>query len=174
MKKILLLSDTHGYMDEAILRHADTCDEIWHAGDIGNVEVSDVLEKKKLFRAVYGNIDGQDIRIRYPKTVRFVCEGMDVLMTHIAGKPDTYAADVKQILQHRPPQVLICGHSHILMVKRSPRFGCLHLNPGAAGKHGFHHVRTMLRFEIDRGRMSKMEVIELGPRAELKSAKTVG
>ncbi|MCU0433035.1 MAG: metallophosphatase family protein [Bacteroidia bacterium] len=174
MRKILLLSDTHGYIDEAILRYAEGCDEIWHGGDIGTTEVSDALEQKKLFRAVHGNIDGQEIRIRYPKINRFVCEGMDILMIHIAGKPDTYTAEVKQILQYRPPQVLVCGHSHILMVKRSERYGCMHLNPGAAGKHGFHHVRTMLRFVIDKGRMSNMEVIELGPRAELKSTKTVG
>lgn len=174
MKRILLLSDTHNYIDEAIIRYAESCDEIWHAGDIGTAEVSNVLEKIKPFRAVYGNIDGNDIRIRYPKHIRFVCEGMDIFMTHIAGKPDTYAADVKQLIQFRPPQVLICGHSHILMVKRSPKYGCMHLNPGAAGKHGFHHVRTMLRFSISNGKMSNMEVIELGPRAELKSTKPIG
>ncbi len=174
MRKILLLSDTHNYIDEAIIRHAENCDEIWHAGDIGTTEVSDALERIKPFRAVYGNIDGNDIRIRYPKYIRFVCDGMDVCITHIAGKPDTYAADVKQLIERNPPQVLICGHSHILMVKRSPKYGFLHLNPGAAGKHGFHHVRTMLRFTIDRGKMSNMEVIELGPRAALKSTKTIG
>lgn len=166
MRKILLLSDTHDYLDPGVLRHAETCDEIWHAGDIGTCAVSDALEAIKPFRAVYGNVDGADVRIRYPKVNRFSCAGVDVFMTHIAGKPDTYTADVKTLLLVKPPQLFICGHSHILLVKRSPRYGFLHLNPGAAGKHGFHQVKTMLRFTLDAGRILNMEAIELGPRAE--------
>ncbi len=164
MKRIALLSDTHGYIDDRILAHCESCDEIWHGGDIGTIKVADALEKLKPFRAVYGNIDGQDIRIRYPKNLRFMCEEVDVLMTHIAGRPENYVAEVKSIMQVNPPQIFVCGHSHILLVKFENRWNVLHLNPGAAGISGFHKTRTMLRFTIDGKDIREMEVVELGKR----------
>ncbi|HET6991792.1 MAG TPA: metallophosphoesterase family protein [Bacteroidia bacterium] len=164
MRRIALLSDTHSYIDDRIIEHCRSCDEIWHAGDIGNVNVADSLEKIKMFRAVYGNIDGQDIRIRYPETLRFNCEEVDVMMTHIAGKPDRYVAEVKAVMKINPPQLFICGHSHILLVKYEKKYNCLHMNPGAAGISGFHKVRTMLRFTIDGKNIRDLEVVELGKR----------
>ncbi|MGL4596901.1 MAG: metallophosphoesterase family protein [Bacteroidia bacterium] len=170
MRRILLLSDTHGHLDPAIWKYVDACDEIWHAGDIGTAAVCDELEKRKPLRAVYGNIDGQDVRIRYPENLRFMCEGVDVWMTHIAGRPENYPAKIKAGMQVRAPKIFICGHSHLLLVKFSQEFRCLHLNPGAAGVHGFHHVKTMLRFVIEGSEIKNMEVIELGPRAAKKTA----
>jgi putative phosphoesterase len=164
MKKIVLLSDTHSYIDDRIIEYCKGGDEIWHAGDIGNVKVSDALEKTKPFKAVYGNIDGQDIRVRYPETLRFFCEEVDVMMTHIAGRPEKYVASVKEIMKINPPKIFICGHSHMLLVKYEKKYNCLHLNPGAAGISGFHQKRTMLRFVIDGKDIRDMEVIELGKR----------
>ena len=161
MMKIGLLSDTHSYLDPAIFTHFSACDELWHAGDFGNEEVLDALEAFKPVRAVYGNIDGQPLRIRIPETLRFTCEEVNVLMTHIGGYPGKYQAKVKQALLEEPAQLFICGHSHILKAQYDPSFQCLHLNPGAAGKQGWHQVRTIMRFEIDGKRILNLEVIEL-------------
>lgn len=164
MKKILLLSDTHGYLDDRIKEYAQNADEIWHAGDIGTIALTDELEKINPVRAVYGNIDGQDVRKVFPKVNRFFCEEVDVMMTHIAGRPEHYTDEVKKVMLQNPPKIFICGHSHILLVKYEKKYGVLHLNPGAAGIHGFHKFRTMLRFKIDGKDIKEMEVIELGKR----------
>lgn len=166
--KIGLLSDTHGYLDENIFTHFETCDEIWHAGDIGDITLIDKLAAFKPVRAVYGNIDGQDIRLTYPKDQRFVCESLHIWITHIGGYPPRYNPAVLAALQQNTPDIFICGHSHILKVMPDRVHGnLLHINPGAAGKHGFHHIRTVVRFEITSKKVSKMEVIELGKRAAL-------
>jgi putative phosphoesterase len=164
MKRIGLLSDTHGHLDEAIFRHFADCDEIWHAGDIGEESVIDLLEAFKPTRIVFGNIDNVQIRMRTNEHLRFNCEGLDVWMTHIGGRPGNYATPVRAELRANPPGLFICGHSHICMVKFDPSYAMIHMNPGAAGKHGFHHMRTMLRFEIDKSKVQKAEVIELGAR----------
>lgn len=161
MKRIGLLSDTHGYWDERYLKYFDTCDEIWHAGDIGSQEVADRLAAFRPLRAVYGNIDGQNMRLRFPEINRFTLEGADVLMKHIGGYPGKYDPSVRQILTTQPPQLFISGHSHILKVKYDPKLHLLHINPGAAGKYGFHKVRTLVRFSISEGAFSDLEVIEL-------------
>ena len=166
MKRIGLLSDTHSYLDEAVLRHFEHCDEIWHAGDIGDESVIDALEEFKPTRIVFGNIDNTAIRKRTQENLRFNCEGIDVWITHIGGRPGNYATTVRAELKANPPGLFICGHSHICMVKLDPTFGMIYMNPGAAGKHGFHHVRTILRFEIDAGKVQKAEVVELGARAK--------
>jgi hypothetical protein len=167
MKRIGLLSDTHGFLDPALLKHFEACDEVWHAGDIGNVAVANALEAFKPFRAVYGNIDGQPIRIRYPENQIFEVEGLKVLMTHIGGYPGRYTARVKGLLQKHRPGLYICGHSHILKVMPDPKLGLLHINPGACGKEGFHQIRTAVRFVIDNGVVGQLEVIELGKRGAL-------
>ena len=161
MKRIGLLSDTHGYWDERYARHFAECDEVWHAGDIGSLEVAERFEAFKPFRAVYGNIDGRDIRLRYPKIQRFTIEGADVLIKHIGGYPGNYDASIRSALYHQPPTLFISGHSHILKVMHDNRLNTLHMNPGAAGIHGFHKVRTLLRFTVDNGAFSNLEVIEL-------------
>ncbi|MFD2742633.1 MULTISPECIES: metallophosphoesterase family protein [Sphingobacterium] len=159
--KIGLLSDTHSFLDDAVFYHFDGCDEVWHAGDFGNREVADKLAAFKPFRGVYGNIDGTDIRQSYPENSRFTCEEMDVWMTHIGGYPGKYAPAVKTEIQSNPPKLFISGHSHILKVQYDPRLQLLHLNPGAAGKQGWHKVRTLMRFDIIGDRVENMEVIEL-------------
>lgn len=164
MKKIGLLSDTHSYLDEAIFKHFDSCDEIWHAGDFGNIELVDTLTAFKPLRGVYGNIDGKDVRAMFPEQSRFVCEGVDVYMIHIGGYPKNYQPFVKNIMQVNPPKLFISGHSHILKVMYDKDYSCLHLNPGAAGKHGWQKMRTLLRFTIDGDSIQNMELIELGPR----------
>lgn len=160
MTKILLLSDTHSYIDDAILRYASEADEIWHAGDIGDLKVTDALSKKAKLRAVYGNIDEAKIRGEFPEHNRFSCEGVDVWMTHIGGYPPKYNNRVRDELRHNPPRLFICGHSHILKVMPDPKLNLIHMNPGAVGKHGFHKVRTMLRFTIDGKKIENLEVIE--------------
>ncbi|MBF0598091.1 metallophosphoesterase family protein [Faecalibacter rhinopitheci] len=160
MKKILLLSDTHSYIDDRILEYAKQADEIWHAGDIGDISVMDQLEKIKPVRAVYGNIDDHTVRAVYPLNNRFTLEGVDVWITHIGGYPGKYNPKIKNDILSNPPKVFICGHSHILKVMPDKNLGLIHLNPGAVGKHGFHHVRTMLRFELDNGKIQNLEVIE--------------
>ncbi len=162
MKKILLISDTHGHIDEKMLNYAAQADEVWHAGDIGDLRVTDELKKIKPLRAVCGNIDGAQARLEFPLDNRFTCEGVDVWITHIAGYPGKYNGRINEILRHNPPRLLICGHSHILKVMNDPKFGHLHMNPGAAGTSGFHQVRTMLRFSLDIGKISELEVIEMG------------
>ncbi len=160
MKRILLLSDTHGYIDERILEWAKQADEVWHAGDIGNIEVADKLEKQGLFRAVYGNIDGNTIRQTYPLDNRFMCEEVSVWITHIGGYPGRYNARVKHLLYNDPPKLFITGHSHILKVMNDQRLHMLHMNPGAIGKQGFHRKRTMLRFVIEGKEIKNLEIIE--------------
>lgn len=164
MTKIGLISDTHSYIDDSILRHFDACDEIWHAGDFGNKAVADTLAAHKPLRGVYGNIDGQDIRQVYLEHLRFYCEGVDVWMTHIGGYPSNYNVAIRKAITTNPPKLFICGHSHILKVMYDEKLQCLHLNPGAAGKHGWHKVRTLLRFIIDEERIEGLEVIELSGR----------
>ncbi len=161
MKRIGLLSDTHGYWDERYLKHFESCDEIWHAGDIGSLEVAERLEAFRPLRAVYGNIDGQDIRLRFPEVNRFTLEGADVLIKHIGGYPGKYDPSIKNVLLTHPPRLFISGHSHILKVKYDKTLRMLHLNPGAAGKYGFHTVRTLMRFTINNGNFFDLEVIEL-------------
>ena len=165
MKRIGLLSDTHGYIDEQILDHFKECDEIWHAGDWGNSIVNDTLESFKPVRGVYGNIDGKENRLIYPKDLVFEIEGVKVYMTHIGGYPTRYNKDSRPIILEEKPNLFISGHSHILKVIPDNKMNLLHMNPGAAGKHGFHQMRTMLRFEIDNGKIENLQVIELGKRA---------
>jgi len=160
MKRILLLSDTHGYMDNAILSHVKWADEVWHAGDIGTSEVTDSIQNFTYLRAVYGNIDGMSIRNEFPLDQRFQCEGIEVLMTHIGGYPGRYENRVRQLLDQSAPDLFICGHSHILKVLRDKKRNLLHMNPGAVGKQGFHKVRTMLRFEVEGKELKNLEVIE--------------
>lgn len=163
MKKIGLLTDTHGFLDERIYKHFKDVDEIWHAGDWGSMEVVNKLQAFKPIRGVYGNIDGQDIRMIFPKHLRFMCEGMDVWLTHIGGYPERYDANVKPEIFNNPPKLFVCGHSHILKVKYDNKLDLLHINPGAAGKHGIHQVQTLIRFEIDGSNIQNLEVIELTP-----------
>ena len=164
LTRIGLISDTHNYLDEAVFKHFENCDEVWHAGDFGTSAVSDSLKAFKPVKGVYGNIDGYDIRSEFPETIRFRCEGVEVLMTHIGGYPGRYAPGIREQLYANPPQLFICGHSHILKVIFDPKIKCLHMNPGAAGQHGWHKVRTLIRFEIDGKDMKNCQVIELGKR----------
>ncbi|NPA43387.1 MAG: metallophosphoesterase family protein [Chlorobi bacterium] len=159
-KKIVLLSDTHGTYDDFIDNHIREADEIWHAGDIGTPEVLDRLEAVAPVRAVYGNIDGKDIRIRVPEYLVFDVEGLKVLMLHIGGYPGKYTPRAKELIARYRPDLFISGHSHILKVIRDPAFDLLHMNPGAAGKSGFHKVRTLLRFEAADGKLQNLEVVE--------------
>ncbi len=164
MKRIGLLSDTHGFLDTRIERYFAECDEVWHAGDIGSEAVADWLEAFKPLRAVHGNIDGPALRQRYPEDQRFECEGLQVWITHIGGYPGRYARRVRTLLPQYRPDLFICGHSHILKVMPDKRHGLLHLNPGACGREGFHKVKTLLRFTCAEGQVKDLEVIELGPR----------
>ncbi len=161
MLRIGLLSDTHAYWDEKYLQYFESCDEIWHAGDIGSLEVAQRLAAFRPFRAVYGNIDGQEIRRLYPQINRFTVEGAEVLIKHIGGYPGNYDSSIRGSLLARPPKLFISGHSHILKVKYDKTLGMLHINPGAAGLYGFHKVRTLVRFVIDNGVFKDLEVIEL-------------
>lgn len=163
--KIGLLSDTHGYLDDRILDYFKDCDEIWHAGDVGDITVTDKLKSFKKLRCVYGNIDGGEIRKEFRETLRFSLNGVHFLITHIGGKPYVYSKNIKNEIMNNPPDVFICGHSHILKVQFDKRINVLYINPGAAGKHGFHKVRTVIRFEIKNKGLKNMEVIELGTRA---------
>lgn len=164
--KIGLLSDTHGYLDERIFKHLADCDELWHAGDIGGLAIADELTAFKPLEAVYGNIDGRETRLMYPEDLWIEREGLLVWMTHIGGYPPKYNARIKEILTHRQPHIFVCGHSHILKVMRdAKRNNMLCLNPGAAGKQGFHKIRTLLKFELQQQKISNMQVIELGKRA---------
>jgi len=164
MRKIGLLSDTHGFLDESVFIHFKDCDEVWHAGDFGSLDIIDKLTAFKPFRGVWGNIDDKDIRAVCPENQRFECEGVDVWMTHIGGYPGRYSPLIKEELIGNPPKLFICGHSHILKVQFDPKLQLLHINPGAAGKQGWHTVRTLIRFDIDNERILNLEVIELGNR----------
>ena len=161
MVRIGLLSDTHGYWDEKYVKYFENCDEIWHAGDIGSLEVARNFMDFRPFRAVYGNVDGQDIRKLFPQVNRFTIEGAEILIKHIGGYPGKYDPSISGSILVRPPKLFISGHSHILKVKFDKTLGMLHINPGAAGKSGFHKVRTMVRFVIDNGEFKDLEVIEL-------------
>ncbi|WP_034889883.1 metallophosphoesterase family protein [Gillisia sp. Hel_I_29] len=161
MKKILLLSDTHSHIDDRILFYAEQADEVWHAGDIGLISVTDQLKKVKPLRAVFGNIDDHEVRKEFPLNQRFFCEGVDVWITHIGGYPNKYSPAVKEEIKTNPPKLFISGHSHILKVMNDKKLNLLHMNPGAAGKRGFHKKRTMLRFKIEGERIFDLEVIEL-------------
>lgn len=160
MKKILLLSDTHSYIDADILKYVKQADEVWHAGDIGDLSVTDAIKKLKPLKAVYGNIDGAKARIEFPEHNRFMCEKVEVLMTHIGGYPGKYNVRVREMMYQNPPKLFICGHSHILKVMPDKTLNLLHMNPGAIGTHGFQQVRTMLRFTIDGKKIENLEVIE--------------
>lgn len=164
MTYVGLISDTHSYLDETVFRHFEQCDEIWHAGDFGNAALAERLAAFRPLRGVYGNIDGNDVRVSYPEDLRFRCEEVDVLMTHIGGYPGRYAPRMRPVLQHQPPQLFISGHSHILKVIYDDKLKCLHMNPGAAGIQGWHKVRTLIRFVIDGRDIRQCEVIELYPR----------
>ncbi|MCY1484388.1 phosphodiesterase [compost metagenome] len=162
MRKILLLSDTHGHIDDTILKYVDQADEVWHAGDIGDLNVTDTLKKHKPLRAVFGNIDGDKARMEFPLHNRFICEDVDVWITHIGGYPGKYSPAIKNEIAINPPKLFITGHSHILKVMFDKKLNLLHMNPGACGIHGFHQVRTMLRFVIEGDKIKDLEVIEIG------------
>lgn len=164
MKKIGLMSDTHGFIDPKIYTYFSDVDEIWHAGDVGTIEVIDELRKFKPVRGVYGNIDDYVIRREWPEFNRFTCEAVDVLITHIGGKPGKCSTNALPELQKKAPKLFICGHSHILLVKMDPTFNMLWMNPGACGFKGFHAVKTILRFSITGDRIHDLEAIEIGKR----------
>ena len=164
MKTIGLLSDTHGFLDDSVFKHFENCDEIWHAGDFGNLELADQLSAFKPLRGVYGNIDGKDIRLIYPEHLKFTCEGLKVWMTHIGGYPGKYNPLIKDELYQDPPGLFISGHSHILKVMFDKKINCLHLNPGAAGKQGWQKVRTLLRFCVSEEKIYNLDLIELANR----------
>ncbi|MBS1592956.1 MAG: metallophosphoesterase family protein [Bacteroidetes bacterium] len=169
MTKIGLISDTHSYMEPRALEILRDVDEIWHAGDIGDMAVADALAALRPLRAVYGNIDGKDIRYRFAQDERFYVEGLQILMTHIGGYPGAYAPRAKKLLAQKTPDIFVCGHSHILKVMRDPAYNnMLVLNPGAAGVHGFHQVKTLLRFTLDAGKVTQMEAVEMGKRGAIK------
>ncbi|MBW8049057.1 MAG: metallophosphoesterase family protein [Cytophagales bacterium] len=161
--RIGLLSDTHGFLDDKIFNHFQDCDEIWHAGDFGNIEVSGKLSAFKPLKGVYGNIDGMEIRYLHPKDNKFVCEDMQVWMTHIGGYPGKYSPEVRKEIYKNPPDIFVCGHSHILRVMTDKKLvPTLYINPGAAGKQGLHTVRTIIKFDIIKKKVVDMKVVELG------------
>ena len=162
MKRIGIISDTHSYWDEKYKKYFEECDEIWHAGDIGSTEVAERLAAIRPLRAVCGNCDGGDLRFRFPEKLRFKCEDADVLLTHIGGHPGNYDARIRSLIYASPPDLFICGHSHLLKVQYDKTLGLLHLNPGAAGKMGWHPTRTIMRLTIDGKEFKDLEVIELG------------
>jgi putative phosphoesterase len=163
--KIGLLSDTHSYLDQKVFEYFKECDEIWHGGDIGDAAVVNNLEKFKPVRAVFGNIDDKEMQVRFPEDNWFKCEELTIWMTHIGGAPPNYNPRIKKILKDRVPDIFICGHSHILRIKKDPNYkNMLYLNPGAAGNHGFHQIKTLVRFEVTGKEIKNMEVIELGKR----------
>ena len=164
MKRIGLLSDTHNYLDDAVFKHFQNCDEIWHGGDFGTIDIANKFRAFKPLRGVWGNIDGYDVRSEFPEQLLFYCEEVKVLIKHIGGYPKKYAPGVKDVIIQQQPQLFISGHSHILKVMYDEKLKCLHMNPGAAGVHGWHQVRTLLRFAIDGNNITNCEVIELGKR----------
>jgi uncharacterized protein len=166
MTNIGLISDTHGYLDDAVFKHFKNCNEIWHAGDFGSIQIATELAAKSdlAVKGVYGNIDGQDIRSEFPLQLVFMCEDVKVMMRHIGGSPPNYNPETRNELLLHQPQLFISGHSHILKVIYDAKIQCLHMNPGAAGRHGWHKVRTIIRFAIDGKEIKNCEVIELGKR----------
>jgi uncharacterized protein len=170
MTRIGLISDTHGYLDEIVFEHFNNCDEIWHAGDFGDGVAEEISrlsdgDRKNSVKGVYGNIDGTDIRTKFPEQLVFMCEDVKVMMRHIGGYPPRYNPETKKELLIHQPQLFISGHSHILKIMYDEKLQCLHINPGAAGKHGWHKVRTVVRFAIDGKNIKDCEVIELGKRS---------
>lgn len=164
--KIGLISDTHGHVDKKVYKYFADCDEIWHAGDFGTIAVSDELRKIAPLRGVYGNIDGQDVRISHPEHQKFTIEGLKVWITHIGGYPGRYNPKIREDVYRLKPDIFICGHSHILKVMPDKKVkNLLHINPGAAGIVGIHKVKTIMTFEINAGKVEEMKVIEMGPRA---------
>ena len=164
MKRIGLISDTHHYLDDAVFKHFEKCDEIWHCGDFGIAAIAEQLEQFKPLKGVYGNIDGYDIRSRFPEVLPFTCEDVKVLMIHIGGYPGKYTPLAKAEIGSFQPQLFIAGHSHILKIMYDDKFKCLYMNPGAAGKQGWHKVSTLVRFVIDGTNIRDCEVVELGKR----------
>jgi putative phosphoesterase len=171
MTRIGLISDTHGFFDEAVFKHFEQCDEVWHAGDFGDIELANQLSNRwpdrggqTRLKGVYGNIDGNDVRTVYPEQLVFMCEEVKVMIRHIGGSPPKYNPETRKELQIHQPQLFISGHSHILKVMYDDKINCLHMNPGAAGRHGWHKLRTLIRFVIDGTEMKNCEVIELGKR----------
>lgn len=164
MKRILLLSDTHSYIDDSILKYVKTVDEVWHAGDIGDLNVTDSIQKLKPLKAVFGNIDDSKVRAEFPLNQKFKCEELNVWITHIGGYPPKYNHRIRAELKINTPDIFICGHSHILKVIPDKKLNLLHMNPGAIGKHGFHKVRTILRFYVDKKEIKDLEVIEFNRR----------
>ncbi|RZJ86575.1 MAG: metallophosphoesterase [Chryseobacterium sp.] len=162
MTRIGLISDTHSYLDESVFEHFKNCDEVWHAGDFGSSELANILSNHfPVFRGVYGNIDGTEIRLRYPEKLFFTCEEVNVFMQHIGGYPGRYAPGVKKDIIEHQSGLFISGHSHILKVMYDASLECLHMNPGAAGKQGWHKVKTLIRFNIDGKEMKECEVVEI-------------
>ena len=167
MKKIGIISDTHGFINQQIINTFKDCDEIWHAGDIGfNKKIEQFMHQHHV-KAVYGNIDGRQIRAIYPKIQKFTCENAKILMTHIGGYPNKYTKDIEQEIQSFRPDLYICGHSHILKIMYDKKYELIHINPGAAGKEGFHKKRTVVLLSIKNTKIHDIKVVELGPRAEL-------
>jgi putative phosphoesterase len=164
LTRIGIISDTHGYLDENVFKYFEDCDEIWHAGDFGDLALANRIKEKKPLKGVYGNIDGRDIRAEYPEQLVFLCEKVKVLIRHIGGSPPRYDPETRKELLLHQPQLFICGHSHILKVMYDDKIKCLYMNPGAAGKQGWHKVRTIIRLVIDGADIKKCEVIELGKR----------
>jgi uncharacterized protein len=168
--KIGLISDTHSYLDPKVFEYFKDCDEIWHAGDIGTQQIITDLQAFKPLKAVFGNIDDKEIQHQLPEDLWFDCGGLTVWMTHIGGAPPNYNPRVKKVLKEKKPDIFVCGHSHILRVKKDPAQGnMLYVNPGAAGNHGFHQMKTLLRFEIVARELKRMEVIELGKRGAIQN-----
>ena len=166
--KIGLLSDTHSFLDPKIFTYFKDCDEIWHAGDIGDTQVINSIEACKPTRAVFGNIDSKDLQYKLQEDLWISCEGLTIWMTHIGGVPPNYNGRINKILKEKIPDIFICGHSHILRIKKDPNYNnMLYINPGAAGNHGFHSIKTIVRFEIKKAIIMNMEVIELGKRGAL-------
>lgn len=166
--RIGLISDTHGFLDAKVFDYFEKCDEVWHAGDVGSVDVIEALKAFKPLKGVYGNIDDMQVRTLFPEDQRFICEGFDIWMTHIGGTPPRYNPRIKKGLSLKAPEIFICGHSHILRIKRDPNFNnMLYLNPGAAGNHGFHSMKTVVRFTLEQGNIGDLEVIDLGKRGAI-------
>jgi len=165
--KILLIADTHNFLEPKLIKYIAEADEVWHAGDIGQIALCQEIEGRKPLKAVFGNADGQDIRSHYPENQVFTCENVKVFITHIGGYPGKYPAKIKQQLKEIKPNLFICGHSHILKVMYDQENELLHMNPGACGNHGFHSVKTALRFEIEGSEIKNLAVIELGNRTSL-------
>jgi uncharacterized protein len=170
LKKILLISDTHGHLDQKIIKYIYDVDQVWHAGDIGTIAVADGISSLKTLKGVYGNIDGHVLRSQFPENQIFSCEGVKVLITHIGGYPGRYNPRVKKLIAQEKPKLYVCGHSHILKVIQDHKNNLLHMNPGACGIQGFQKLRTMLRFELNHGKIENLEAIELGKRGALSAS----